>query len=89
MSTRNDFKRSIWQVAKDSLYIFCAVINSKVYLVSGGFPCPGSHSTVALKSNISTVRFFGGESIAKTSTKKSKWSINYKANKWEKYTNKC
>jgi len=46
------------------IYMFCTVINSKVYLVPGGFPCPGSHSMVALKSNNPTVRFSGRKSIA-------------------------
>lgn len=53
------------------MYIFCAVINSKIYLLSGGFPFPGSHSTVALKSNNPTVRFFGGARIAKDKNKKT------------------
>lgn len=52
------------------MYMFCTVIYSKVYLVPGGFPSPGSHSAVALKSNNPTVRFFGGKSIAVNKRKK-------------------
>lgn len=35
-----------------------------VYLVPGGFPGPGNHSAVAIKSNRFTVRFIGGKRIS-------------------------